>query len=57
MNGPTPTTPPSVKPIGEIGSAMAETGPLSPTNPTENYGQNPQTIRELGEIDEPKARA
>jgi hypothetical protein len=47
--------PRAVEPIDEIASAREQGAPLPAANPAEDYGPNPQTLRELGEIVEPKA--
>jgi hypothetical protein len=47
--------PPAVERIDGIASATEQGAPLPAANPAEDYGPNPQTLRELGEIVEPKA--
>ena len=47
--------PPAVEPIDEMASAREQGAPLPAANFAEDYGPNPQTLRELGEIVEPKA--
>jgi hypothetical protein len=47
--------PQAVEPTDEIASATKQGAPLPRANPAEDYGPNPQTLRELGEIVEPKA--